>query len=108
MNVIAQSAILLLLAAASAALAQGPSYPSRPVRLIVGFAAGGPSDIVARIVAQQLTERMGRPFVVENRAGATGMIGAELVAKSPPDGHALYLASQTTHAVAPYMYSKAP
>ena len=99
---------LFLLAASGAALAQSPAYPSRPVRLIVGFAAGGPSDIVARIVAQQLTERMGRPFVVENRAGATGMIGAEVVAKAPPDGHALYLASQTTHAVAPYMYSKAP
>ena len=99
---------LLLLLVSGAVFAQAPSYPSRPVRLIVGFAAGGPSDIVARIVAQQLTERMGRPFVVENRAGATGMIGAEVVAKSPPDGHALYLASQTTHAVAPYMYSKAP
>ena len=90
------------------ALAQAQSYPSRPVRIIVGFAAGGPSDIVARIVAQQLTERLGRPVVVENRPGATGMIGAEVVAKSPPDGHALYLASQTTHAVAPYMYAKAP
>jgi tripartite-type tricarboxylate transporter receptor subunit TctC len=100
-------AILLLAGLASVGV-QAQSYPSKPVRLIVGFAAGGPSDIVARIVAQQLTERLGRPVVVENRAGATGMIGAELVAKAPPDGHALYLASQTTHAVAPYMYAKAP
>ncbi len=76
------------------------------MRVIVGFTAGGPSDIVGRIVAAQLTERMGRQFVVENRAGATGMIGAELVAKAPPDGHLLYIASQTTHAVAPYLYAK--
>ncbi len=81
-------------------------YPTKPVRVIVGFTAGGPSDIVGRIVATQLTERFGRQFVVENRAGATGMIGAEVVAKAPPDGHALYIASQTTHAVAPYMYAK--
>jgi tripartite-type tricarboxylate transporter receptor subunit TctC len=82
------------------------AYPLKPVRVIVGFTAGGATDIVGRIMAQQFSERMGRPFVVENRAGATGMIGAELVAKAPPDGHMLYIASQTTHAVAPYMYSK--
>ena len=100
--------LLVLLLAAAGAHVQAQPYPSRPVRIVVGFAAGGPSDIVARIVAQQLTDRLGRPVVVENRPGATGMIGAELVAKSPPDGHSLYLASQTTHAVAPYMYGKAP
>jgi tripartite-type tricarboxylate transporter receptor subunit TctC len=81
-------------------------YPAKPVRVVVGFAAGGGTDIVGRIMAQQLTERLGRPFVVENRVGATGMIGAEAVAKAPPDGHALYVASQTTHAVAPYMFAK--
>jgi tripartite-type tricarboxylate transporter receptor subunit TctC len=67
----------------------------------VGFVAGGPSDLVARMVGQGLSERLGQQFVVENRPGATGAIGAELVAKAPPDGYVLYLASQTTHAVAP-------
>ncbi len=103
MSVITRSLFLLL---AGTMLAHAQPYPSKPTRIIVGFTAGGPSDIVARIVAQQLTERMGQSFIVENRAGATGTIGAELVAKAPPDGYALYLASQTTHAVAPAMYAK--
>ena len=97
---------LSLMLACGVALAQPQAYPSKPVRIIVGFAAGGPSDIVARLMAQQLSDRLGRQVIVENRAGATGMIGAEIVAKAPPDGHTLYLASQTTHAVAPYMYAK--
>ena len=96
----------LLLFMACAAVAQAQTYPSKPTRIIVGFVTGGPSDLVARMVAQGLTERMGQQFLVENRPGATGIIGAELVAKAPPDGHMLYLASQTTHAVAPAMYAK--
>ena len=98
--------LMVAVLAAACVPAHGQSYPSKPVRIVVGFAAGGPSDIVARLMAQQLTDRLGRQVVVENRAGATGTIGAELVAKSPPDGHSLYLASQTTHAVAPYMYAR--
>ena len=98
--------LLLVLAAASAAAAHAQPFPNKTSRIIVGFTAGGPSDIVARMIAQQLTERLGQPFVVENRVGATGTIGAELVAKAPPDGYVTYLASQTTHAVAPYMYAK--
>lgn len=97
---------LLLLFLACAALAQAQTYPSKPARIIVGFVAGGPSDLVARMVAQGLTERMGQQFLVENRPGATGTIGAELVARAPADGHALYLASQTTHAVAPALLPK--
>lgn len=97
---------LLLLVAAFTPLAQAQTYPSKPSRLIVGFVAGGPTDTIARIVAQQLTERLGQTFLVENRPGATGIVGAELVAKSPPDGYTMYFASQTTHAVAPAMYPK--
>jgi tripartite-type tricarboxylate transporter receptor subunit TctC len=91
----------VLSSAVLAGAAHAQPYPSKPTRIIVGFVAGGPSDVVARMVGQGLTERMGQSFIVENRAGATGAIGAELVAKSPPDGYVLYLASQTTHAVAP-------
>jgi tripartite-type tricarboxylate transporter receptor subunit TctC len=103
MNLITRSLLLLL---SGIVLAHAQPYPSKATRIVVGFTAGGPSDIVARIVAQQLTERMGQSFIVDNRVGATGTIGAELVAKAPPDGYTLYLASQTTHAVAPYMYAK--
>jgi len=100
--------LLLLLCLLSCAVldARAQSFPARPLRMIVGFTAGGPSDIVARLIAQQLSDRFGKPVVVENRPGATGTIGAELVAKSKPDGYTLYLASQTTQAVAPYLYQK--
>jgi tripartite-type tricarboxylate transporter receptor subunit TctC len=84
--------------ASVAALALGPwtsalaqSYPARPVRIIVPFPPGGTTDVVARILAQRLTEVMGQPFVVENRAGAAGMIGADAVAKAAPDGHTLLI-----------------
>ena len=90
MNVFKRSLISLLLLSPLMPAAQAQNYPLRPVRIIVGFAAGGPSDIVARLMAQQLSDRMGKQFIVENRT----------------DGHSLYLASQTTHAVAPYMYAK--
>jgi tripartite-type tricarboxylate transporter receptor subunit TctC len=97
---------LLLPLLGMAALSHAQTYPTKPARIVVGFVAGGPSDVVARIVGQQLTERLGQSVIVENRPGATGLIGAELVAKAPPDGYTMYLASQTTHAVAPYLYSK--
>src|SRR3954466_14418396 len=96
----------LLLFVSCLAFAHAQTYPSRPSRIIVGFVAGGPSDLVARMVAQGLSERMGQQFIVENRPGATGPIGAGAGAKAPPDAHTLYLASQTTHAVAPAMYPK--
>jgi len=72
-------------------IARAQSYPSRPVRWIVGFAAGGPQDIVARLLAQSLSERLGQQFVIENRAGAGGNIGTEAVVRSPADGYTMLM-----------------
>ena len=79
---------------APAALAETPSssaWPTRPIRLVVGYAAGGATDVIARIVAVKLGERLGQPMMVDNRAGANSNVGAEVVAKSPPDGYTLYV-----------------
>ena len=86
--------------------AQTAKYPDRPVKILVGFAAGGGTDVAARILAQKLTEILGQSVVVENRPGASGMIAAEAVAKSPADGYTLMMGSQTTLAVAPKLYRK--
>jgi tripartite-type tricarboxylate transporter receptor subunit TctC len=74
-------------------LARAQTYPTKPVRLIVAFAAGGPNDIVARLIGQWLTERLGQPFVVENRPGGGSTVGTEVLVRSPPDGHTLLLCS---------------
>ena len=95
-----------LAAAGPAAFSQG--YPTRPVRVIVPFAAGGQSDVVGRIVAQRLGERLGQPFVVDNRPGAGGSIGADAVAKAAPDGYTLLLASASEVTVYPNVNPKAP
>ena len=90
-----------------AALAQD-SYPSKPVRLVVSFAAGGPTDQVARIMSAKLTELLGQTFVVENKTGAGGNLGAADVAKAAPDGYTLLMATVSTHAINPGLYKKMP
>jgi tripartite-type tricarboxylate transporter receptor subunit TctC len=82
-------------------VASADDWPSKPVRMVSPFAAGGSSDTVARIVANQLDAQIGRPFVVENRPGAGGLIGSGYVAKSPPDGYTFVVSSITTHVLGP-------
>jgi tripartite-type tricarboxylate transporter receptor subunit TctC len=72
-------------------IARAQAYPSRPVRIIIGFPSGGSQDNVARLMGQWLSERLGQPFVVENRPGAGSNIGTEAVVRAPPDGHTLLL-----------------
>jgi tripartite-type tricarboxylate transporter receptor subunit TctC len=91
---------------ALACQAQTARYPDKPVKIFVGFAAGGGTDVAARILAQKLTDALGQSVVVENRPGASGMIATEMVAKSAADGYTLLMGSQTTLAVAPALYRK--
>ena len=108
---------LVVTAAASSMLAAGTllsgpagaaDYPTRTVRFVIGFSAGGGTDIAGRILAQRLTEDLRQNFIVENRLGASGIIGADHVAKSPPDGYAIFIGSPTTHAVVPQLLAKPP
>ena len=99
-------ALALLLVSANAKADE--IYPNRPVRIVVSFSAGGPTDIVGRIFAQKLSELLGQQFYVENKVGAGGNIGADQVAKSSPDGYTLLVATVSTHAINPGLYSKMP
>lgn len=83
-------------------------YPSRPIRLVVPFAAGGVSDITARLLVSRMNDGLGQRMVVDNRGGAGGMIGTDIVAKATPDGYTLVLASNGTHAVVPHLYKNVP
>ena len=93
--------VAALLAAGSPAAAQGENYPSRQVELVVPFPAGGGADVSARMVAQVASESWGQPVIIQNKAGATGAIGSEYVARATPDGYTLLLATGSTHAVLP-------
>ena len=97
-----------VIAALAASLALAQSYPSKPVRLVVPFPPGGPADSVARVLAQKLTDVLGQQVVVDNRAGATGTIGAGIVAKAPPDGYTLLLGTSNELAMSPGLYDKLP
>ena len=89
-------------------LAAEQSYPSKPIRLVVPFPAGGSLDVVARAIGQKLTEAWGQPVVIDNRPGAGGNIGADLVAKSAPDGYTILEGALSTHAVNVSLYAKMP
>ena len=82
------------------------AWPSKPVKLVVPFTAGGSTDTVARILADKLTPRLGQPVLVDNRAGAGGAIGSDFVAKSPHDGYTMLVGTSSTMAIAPYVYTK--
>jgi tripartite-type tricarboxylate transporter receptor subunit TctC len=107
-----QRCILLAFAAAwlpvSLPVGAAESFPSKPIRIVVPFAAGGSTDILARNIAQRLNESMRSPVIVENRPGGAAVVGADHVAKSAPDGYTLLMGTNTTHAVAPHLYSKLP
>src|SRR5262245_22628792 len=92
--------------ACAAAIAQ--PYPTRPIRVVVPFAPGGPSDVFARTVGQKLTETWGQQVIVDNRPGANGIVGCELVAKSPPDGYTLVMATPGTHGINASLFPKLP
>ncbi len=102
------ASLSLALAAVCAFSASAQTYPDRPVRVMVGFAAGGGTDVLARLVCQKISDSLGQPFLVENRLGNSGMISAETVAKSKPDGYALLFAPSAIFTTNPVIYSKVP
>ena len=100
----ALSAVALI--ASQGAMAQ--DYPNKPVKMIVGFSPGGFTDVLGRLIAQKLQERLGRPVIVENKVGASGTIGADFVAKSKPDGYTLLMGHVNSNSIAPALYPKLP
>jgi len=104
---VAALAAVIAIGAIAPVAAQG-AYPTKPVRLVVPFPAGGTTDILARAVAQKLSETWGQQVIVDNRPGAGGNIGSELVAKAPPDGYTLLMGTVGTHAINPSLYAKMP
>src|SRR3982751_2574760 len=100
-------ALFALLLACSSAFAQ-TDFPSRPIRLLVTVPPGGAADFIARLVGGKLAESLGQPVVVENKAGASGTIAADAVAKAPADGYTLLQNSITTHGIGPHLFDKLP
>ena len=100
--------VVAVLALAASGLAAADAWPTRPVKMVVPFGAGGTTDVVARLLGQKLGELWGQPVVIENRTGAGGNIGADAVAKSAPDGYTLLMASGSIVTANPYMYKSLP
>ncbi|MGH6625506.1 MAG: Bug family tripartite tricarboxylate transporter substrate binding protein, partial [Burkholderiaceae bacterium] len=106
-SALAACAAAVMTLVASPAPAQG-SWPTKPVRIVVPFAPGGTTDILARAVAPELSRTFGQQFIVENRAGAGGNLGAEVVAKAPADGYTLLMGTVGTHGINKALYAKLP
>src|ERR1700681_785238 len=95
--------------AGSAAAAQAqPAWPTKPIKILVGYAPGGSTDVTARILGEALSERLGQPVIVENRPGAGGNIAADAAAKADPDGYTLLMTTSTTFATNPSLYKSLP
>ena len=101
-------AALVTLAAARGARAQASGYPNRPIRIVVPFATAGIADTFSRAIGAKLSEAWGQTVVIENRTGAGGNIGADLVAKSPADGYTLVMGNIGTHAINPFLLKSMP
>src|SRR5688572_3981869 len=97
---------LLCAAGILSVAAYGQNYPDRPIRVIVPFAAGTGTDILARIVTEELRATLGTNFVIDNRAGGSAQIAAELAAKASPDGYTLFLSTNTPHSANPFLFKK--
>jgi len=106
MSVRNAATVLGLALTAAAGIAHAQAYPTKTVRIIVPYAPGGPTDIVARLLGSRMTETWGQPVVADNRAGANGNIAAELVAKSAPDGHTLFIGNTSVLTINPHTYKK--
>ena len=102
------AALVAMLTLTCVAASADDKYPSKPVRMVVSFAAGGPTDIVERVMSAKMSDLLGQQFVVENRTGAGGNTGAADIAKAPADGYHLLMATVSTHAINPHYYKRIP
>ncbi len=105
---IAATLAWMVAACAAPVAAQAPAWPAKPVRIVTAFGAGSASDIVARMIAEDLQAAFKQPFVVDNKPGASGILAAEMVAKSAPDGYTLFLTTNTAHSVNPFLFKTLP
>ncbi len=108
MRICGRAMVVIAAALAGAAIATAQTYPSKPIRIIVPYPAGGTSDILARAIGPGITAALGQPVVIENKPGSTGNVGAELVAKSPPDGYTVMLADIGSLAISPSIFPALP
>ena len=97
-----------LLVAGASQTVQAQDFPSRPVRMVIAFPPGGPTDFVGRLIAEKMKDILGQPVLIENKAGANGAIGADFVAKAEPDGHTIFLTTVGAVAITPNMRTDLP